>query len=41
MNLDTEKIIDQVEEDVARGINLSPRFESAKEAIAWLNMQTK
>ncbi len=32
-----EKIVAKVEKDIKKGRNLSPRFESAEEAIDWLN----
>lgn len=37
MTPELEKIIAKVEKDIKKGRNLSPRFESAEEAIDWLN----
>ena len=36
-----EKRIEQVEKDIKAGRNLSPGFESADEAIAWLHRNDK
>ena len=31
-----EKVLEQAEKDIATGKNLSPTFDNAKDAIAWL-----
>lgn len=36
MTPELEKLLDKVEEDIKKGRNLSPRFESAEDAIKWL-----
>jgi len=36
MTPELEKLLDKVEEDIKHNRNLSPKFESAKEAINWL-----
>ena len=41
MSRELEKIVAEAEKDIAREKNLSPRFKSAKEAIAWLDKKVK
>jgi len=36
MTPELEKLLDRVEEDIQHNRNLSPKFESAEEAINWL-----
>ena len=36
MSRELEKLHDRVDEDIKRGLNLSPRFKSVKESIDWL-----
>ena len=39
MNPDLEKTLAEVEKDIAKGKNISPAFDNAKDAISWLKRQ--
>lgn len=39
MSKNLEKTIERAEKDIVAGRNLSPSFESAEQAIAWLNRE--
>ena len=39
MSPELEKILEVVEKDIAEGKNISPAFDNAKDAIAWLRRQ--